>query len=522
MNSRSNNDKLLEDFLNNPDQADRIVNNFNNDRDCFQNLLNTAKESLSSFDHLYNFYELFAEYCSKEAVKHYCERNSARQLKNMVLRDSVSGRRFPIRTADEYKNRIERYRELGNKIEAENLTPRGYIFTLLEHIISKERHENHGYDILDNLLNESPEVYSEAINILVRARLIFAIENLDNQTNAVNEYINQFYSDFKDPIPKDNRSAAELREAAKSKSYENRKKLILIQSSLARQQDVTSLHEYLYLSFTDTVERYRHDTRQQPWRGELQLSVRQANCLKYTFDELELSSAWESRLDSYQRVALGELASGGRWRSQKDPRDLPNPDFKEASIHFVRAAAEIQPIDSIRYVKYISKSLRHLATASRITESGQALDWSRSRRIHQMAIGILTEILEQNSDNEFAKTVSKSISVHKFKKHESGVVISFAQGDPSKMIEEAEEAWSIIDNLPIYVDTSILEDGKQLAEALKLEMEGKNDEAIEIYEKSLNEEFDTFHASNINKIRKNIIANKNKRVLEAINDIFEE
>lgn len=522
MSSTSRNNKLLQNFLENPEQYKQIVTEFNSDRDCFESLRDAAKNSLKSFEELFEFYQLFAENGSSKLIKSHFERNSARELKNMILRDSVSGRRFPIRTAAEFKSRIDQYHELGAKIEAENITPHAMTYTLIEHIINKDRHKDHGYDVLDNLLNELPESHSVEVNILVRARLIFAIEGLDSQTNAVHQYVDQFYSDFQDPLPDDNRSASELREAARKESYESQQKLTLIQSSLARKQDTASLHDYLYLSFTDTVERYRHDTRKQPWRGELQLAISQANCLKYTFDDLELSSAWKSRLNSYQRVALGELASGGRWRSQKDPRNLPKPDFKEASKHFLHAANEIQSVDEIRYIKYISKSLRHLATASRSTESSQTFGWSRSKRIHQIAISIMTDMLEQNAGPDYSQTISESIAIHKFKKHEAGVVIAFAQGDPSQMIKEANEAWSIIDNLPVYVDTTILETGKELAEALKLEMEGQTDEAIVQYEQAAISDFDLSCATMVAKIKRDIDTNEYQNVLEIVDNMFED
>ncbi|MFB6186650.1 MAG: hypothetical protein ABEI86_07275, partial [Halobacteriaceae archaeon] len=292
--------------------------------------------------------------------------------------------------------------------------------------------------------------------------------------------------------------------------------------SLARQGDLSVLQNYLYLSFTDVVERYRHESQQYPWRGELQLAVKQANCLKNAFGEdLKLNPERIKRIEPYQQVALGELRSGGRWRSQRDSQDLPDPDFVKASKHFLQAADQVQSIDEDRYIKYLSKSFRHLATASIRRGHGAAEGWITGKKFHETAIDVISEMASDGTEDSLTQTITETIALHKFKAHEASVIIAFRLGKPDEITEQADKAWELIDAVPVYVETDVLKTAKELSEALQLENSGRIDEAIDLYDEINNPKFDLNNRKIIARMKRELDERNHQNSIDIATKLLE-
>lgn len=438
----------------------------------------------------------------------------------MVLRSSQVGQRFPISTATEYISRIDKYEKFGRRLGVEEITPRSVTFTLIEHIIDKDRHSEHGYELIENLLQEYPDSYSITLSILVRARFVLVTESLKSDSQAFKEYAEALYSDLPDPLPEDGRSARELLHDANDRSFADPKKIELVQASLSREGTEEVLQEFLYLSFRDIVERYRHESRNDPWRGELWLGIKQANCLRNAFSE-NLSRERMARIKSYQQVALGEVKSGGRWRSLKDFQDQPDPNFLDASKHFLKAAEDIHSVDETRYVKYLSKSFQHLANASR-HQFGFDQGWVMSQQYHETAIDVISAIVTDDTEDNLAQTITEALALHKFKSHEAEAVVAFERGHPDNIIDHVDAAWDLINGgvLPVYVETDVLETAKELAEVLQLERSGQLNEAVKRYKEVDSPKFDVKKRKNLTEIKQNLIDRNHESAIEIATELF--
>lgn len=508
----------LQRFLENPTNFDEIVSDYDDEVDCYTNLRDEAGKQLPSFEEYLRFYTASIEEGPTEFVFYDLKRNAARSLKNMVLRSSRAGRQFPITSAAELQQRSEAFRDLG----VDSITPHSVVFTLLEHIFDSDEHKAHGYEIIDHLLTETPDTSSELVALLVRVRFVLATESINPDSTAVDTHVEELYRDLPDTLQDDDRNASELIEAARKKSYSDPDKVKLIRNSLARQGDEETLAEFLYLSARDVVERYRHQDRKEPWRGELQFTLRQFNCLEKLHSE-SWSDERAIRSRSYRRLVLGELASGGRWRSQRDPTDLPDANFLSAATHYFQAAHKIKPIDMRRHIKYLSKSFRHQATAAQNRELGPGRGWITSQVIHDRSIEILTQIIDQEPDvdaDKLTDTIVGAAATHKFRRHQAAAVAAFECRNPEAAFEEAEEAWEHLDAIPTYENTDLLETIGGLAEALLFEMQGEFEEALNQYQTNDNSKLDFQNRIALVEIKYDVDRENYETALSKALDVF--
>jgi len=347
----------LRTFLNDPANFDEIASDYQDEVECYIKLRDKAKKALSTFDEYIQFYGMAIEEGPSGFVLQDLNRNATRSLKNMILRSSSTGKRYPITSVTELERRAEAFHELG----VNSVTPQSVVFTVLEFIFDDGN--PNGYEVIDHLLSERSDASSDFVALFVRARFIIAVESLNANSPAVDIYTEEFYQDLPDTIPDDERSASELIDASRKKSYRNTEKIELIRGSLARQPGEEALSEYLYLSARDVVERYRHQSRKDPWRGELQLALRQFNSIENIYSE-NWSDERATRSRSYRQLVLAELASGGRWRSLRDPNDLPEPNFLSAANRYSRTSHEIKMVDIHRSIKYLGRVPNSSSVAS--------------------------------------------------------------------------------------------------------------------------------------------------------------
>lgn len=100
-------------------------------------------------------------------------------------------------------------------------------------------------------------------------------------------HVERFFADMPDHRQDDDRSAEDILEAASNTPFADPEKVGLQRIGFARleEPDLGVLADYLYLNGRDIVERYRHKSRENPWRGELQLASWQLQALVNCFED---------------------------------------------------------------------------------------------------------------------------------------------------------------------------------------------------------------------------------------------
>lgn len=506
----------LQAVLAEPSVFEEVASEYNDAVDCYRSLRDEAKRSLTTFDQYMAFYSACLREGPRDFVLKDLDTNAARSLKNMVLRSSRAGRQFPVYSVAELSRRVKQYQELEDGL----VTPRAVAFAVLEHIFDSDEHENHVYEILDSLLDETPDAASELTAILARARFVVATKSMDRELPAFEQRVDNFATVLPDFYPEDDRSGSELMHAAEQREYSDPEKVELIRSSLARQGGDDALEEFLYLSARDVIERYRHGNRNEPWRGELQLAVKQLDCLLQVFGE-SLSTEQEERAQSYQNVALGELKSGGRWRSQRDPNALPEANFLAAGNSYLKASNAIFPHDKSRFIKYLSRSFRHVATASRHRELGPNHGWTTSKLIHKQAIDVITNVAEDVDGLEgLTETVVETVALHNYRRHRASAVAAFDQNNFATASDEIDEAFDHLDAVPVYESTEVLKTIRGLIEARKLELEREFETAHERYEEHRNPALDLEKRIALVEIKKSLVNGEGDIARETAQNLF--
>lgn len=514
----------VEDVVTDPATFEAVATGYDDEVACYRDLRDEAKRTLGSFDEYLDFYAAVIESGPTDYVYYDLETNAVRSLKNMVLRSSRSGKRFPVDSARELQRRIDSYQSLG----VDAVTPRTTTYTIIEHLLDDDHDRATVYRTLSQLLGDLPTDGAELTKLLVHARFVFATETLASTNPAVERYLAELHEDLPDPLPNDGRGAQELMAEADSKPFADPDKQILTQASLARQSSMDVLQDYLYLTARDIVERYRHQQQNDPWRGELQLAVRQFNGLLNLYEN-ELESNRLNRVESYRQLALAELNSGGRWQSLRDPRDLPDPQFLSAGNHYFRAAHQIKPLDLNRYIKYLSKAFQNQAIAARHRELGPAHGWSTTQQIHDRTISLLTTYIDQLDTEEYngeeeaiSKTIVGAIGTHKFRKHRAAAVVAFERRNDREVGRHLDEAWEHIDATPTYEDTDLLETLRTLSAALSLEMEEMYEQAQRRYQEVEDDMFDLNQRIALVNIKHNLTQGSDEVAVSTAETAFNE
>lgn len=472
------NPSKAQTLLNEPETFDQLAEQYDSAIDCYDHMLTQAKQSLGTFEDYVEFYSICLEYGPTSHVKSQLEENAVRSLKNMALQSSTAGEQFPVQTVAQLRQRVDTYRDLG----VESVTQRSVAFTLLEHLFDDDEHEPYAYEILSRILNSQPPSPSELTATLVRARFVVAAETASRQT-SMDTHAEELFTNFPDPRPDDEGTATEQLKASQEHDYSDREKVDLAASALSRGGDAKILEEYLYLSARDVVERYRHGHRDDPWRGELQLALRQWNCILNAFSETH-SDERRSRSQSYRHLVKGELKSGGRWRSQRDKRSLPEARFLAAAGEYHSAAQEIREIDPVRHIKYLSKSFRHQATGAHHKKWGPCHGWLPTQLMHGQAVKIVTDAIDiEDSTERLNETVLETAALHNLRGHRAAAVVAFERRNVESISDEIDEARSYLDTVPGSPSEDFLDALERLEQALIFEDNGEFTEALRQYQR---------------------------------------
>lgn len=251
-----------------------------------------------------------------------------------------------------------------------------------------------------------------------------------------------------------------------------------------------ALQEFLYLDARDVVERDRHKYRDDPWRGELQLALRQYNCITNLFED-QLDEERQARMESHRQIVLGELSTGAKWQSAGDPNDLPEANFYSAADHYLCAANSIRPVDPHRFIKYLSRWFRNQATATHRNEDGPDRGWLPSQQLHENAVEFVREFADDvPEDGSLQETIIGTVASHRFHSHRASAVIAFERSNPAHVREHINQAWNTINAVPQYVEGDLLEDMRVLANALESEQVGEYEKALEYYSEVDNPKLD--------------------------------
>ncbi|MFC6906819.1 hypothetical protein [Halalkalicoccus tibetensis] len=520
MTTQASTDDYLTNLLSGSTTFPKIAADFDNESDCFDTLRNAAKTSLDSFDDYLAFYNTCLKTDSTGTVETFVEDNASRMLKNMVLRDSQAGRRYHITTAAELNHRIEAFQS----INVEHVSPRSVVFTILEHLVDAKDDPERIYELVDALFTETPDLPTETIELLAQIRFAAAMQSFGSDMVVLNPHIERFFTDMPDRRQDDDRSADDILEAAVNTPYADPEKVGLQQTGLARleQPDLDVVADYLYLNGRDIVERYRHKSRENPWRGELQLASWQLQTLVNCFED-RMSDERVLRAKSYQKLASGELQSSRQWQSQRDPRQRPDPNFMGAARDFISAAEYIKPIDANRYVKYMSRAFRSQAVAVRQPDRGwgPARGWESSRQLHETAIGVLCQLdSEFEEDKTLQETILLALSSHKFRGNQAAAVAAFEYGDLDRMQDHIVETRDHLDRMSTDVNEDLLYTLDELAEAIRLEDAREFDAALRCYRNVSSPHFSLRKREALVEIKQKLVSGSEDAALKKADDVF--
>jgi hypothetical protein len=515
----SDNDQLSELLNGKPFQE--VAEQYESNSECFHTLCDEAKQSLSSFDEYSQFYRTCWNSGPTGLVESYLSKNGERMLKNMVLRESTSGSRYYIETADELSARISTFREIG----VEDITFQSVVSTIIEHIIDSDDGTHRVYEVADRLLSSVPDELTEGYDLLARARFVAAAETLDGASAGFERHVEDLSESVPDLRPDDPRSGEELLAAADQAPWRKKEKVELCRAGLARVNNPSpeTIKRYLYYTARDVPERYRHDHRSRPYRGELQVAVRQFNCYENVFGDT-IGADRQRWVRSYRHVAFAELRSSRRWRSQRDPTARPDPSFMGAARHFMQAADQIKPLDTSRYIKYLSSAFRHFAHSVRQPDRqyGPVGGWEMCRQVHQAAIEILISLQEVTDDERITATIQESIALHSFYRHQSSAVIAFERGRLNDVDDEIDEAFDKLERVPVYVGTTTLEELRTAQIGLAHERDWEFDTALSSYETVNTPELDLSDRKALTKIKRELQAGNSTEALTQSKETFGE
>lgn len=506
----------LRSFLQNPKDFDQIVAAYDGDEvSCYLDLRDNAKKSLETFDEYYDFLTYATEYGPTDFVYSRLNRNAVRSIKNMVFGSSRGGRQFPIHSIEELQDRISAYQELNVR----GVNQRSVIFTIIEHIYDLDINNRQRYHIINSLLNQSILPQSEIVTTLVRARFLFGIKQsheMDNQS------VEELLADLPDPLSNDGRDGETLLKESNNLSYNDPSKSKFAQAALVRVKNHEALIEFLYLTAQDVPERYRHQSEDTPWRGELLLARTQINILLNAFSEY-LSEEQKRRSLSYKKMITGNIESSGRWRSQRDPNKLPDPNFSRAASAYLKAAKEISSVDHERQIKYLSKAFRHQATAARHSGNLPLFGWDVCRSIHENAKEVLTATNQEVGEkHDLEQPLIGLLALHDLLYHRASAVVAFQQEDVKAMEDHIEDMWGMLDTVRVYVDNSLMKDINHLVKGLRSEVGGDYSAA--------HEEYDDFSHSSINLsqrqvlvyLKQNVQSGEYEDAVRKAKDVFDE
>ena len=460
--------EVAKELVEDTSRYDAFADEYGGDVRLYKKLRSAVPSEIKSFDDYVQFFALFLERGPTQEVKSDLEQTLARGLKNMVLGDSKAGKTYPVHTLAEISERLDRFRSLSNTLRLP--TEYEVAETIVEHTYDDDAHDRYSYEIFSSLLADRDGASPEAVEFVARARLLAGTRrNQPNEAQTRRE-IARYFESVSDPLPDEQRDTDELLDDISSRPISDQEIPALYFAAAYRSRRPELLYNALYAEGRDVVERYRHRDRRQPSRAELLVAERQLTFVS-TGGIADWDTDQQAYVESYAAVARGIRAAGGRWVSGRDRGRWPAPDFETAIEAYASAATAIRNVDDRRYIKYVSKSIRHVDHAIE--------DWQCRRELNGYAIVMFADLKQRA---EFATDVDSvidgAIAYHNFRKAVTQAHLAFEHGTMSEVLTAVEEATERRDIIPqemaSHTDLELL---AQLASARLTEQDGNLEQA---------------------------------------------
>jgi len=472
-----------------PERFDALRRDGEDLEDYYSKVVGAAPNAVDGF---YQYVQLLGLFLERDRgrIRGWVEKDVGRTVKNMVLRDSTTGRAFPVRTLSDVVARHEAYEAVG--VETPGLVKQ--VDIVLEHVYDDDDASRFVHGITDGLLAETPDGGADrdrAVEVLAQARAVAALQNRDAPSASLERVAGTFV-DATEPrldleAARTPATAAACLDEAHRLAFADDRKLDLAQTAVHRDPgEPDTLLTYLYLSARDVIEDYRHGREHD--RGRLLLAAT-------TFEALDDQSAperyddWDAWTRSYAELARATIAAAGRHASERDAQVSPDPKFRAAAYHYYAASDALAGVHDVRADKYLSKAFRHAALGAEhyrtgIALSEAAIDTFLTRlQAVEADTAAATRTAGGDLDAESRETALRdAVHVHRFRKAQSQVLDAYDRGDVTTVIDAAEECDDLLDSLPQRtVNTAVHRYRARVAEARRTELDGEFGDARQLY-----------------------------------------
>ncbi|PSQ16018.1 hypothetical protein BRD02_05540 [Halobacteriales archaeon QS_8_69_73] len=415
-----------------PELYERFAADYDDEVGFYSALRGNAQRSLS-FEEYVELRRVFLDRGPTAAVRRRLEERLDRSLKNMILGDSPRGRAYSVSTLRELAGRRRRF----GTLEVTVPTLLSVVKTTVEHLYDEVETPVGTRETLADLLSAVPSGEYAAVEYVARAWLTEVTLAAGTPTERLSAAAATYAETVPTPDPPvdGERSAPGYLAAAAERSFVDPEKRRLHEAAVHDAPSVETICGYLYLTATRDVEAYRHGD-DDVTRAEFILARRHLQLLcdvaPYAGDPERAAY-----VESYLHLARAIEAGGGRWLSTRAGR--PEPAWWTVADEYARAATAVRSVDAARFVKYLSKAVRHAA---------HAVDEPASRRRLHVAARRLFERLEpatmaptgRASPEEIESAVAGTIRTHRCREHETRARLAFEAADYGTVRRAAEAA----------------------------------------------------------------------------------
>ncbi len=361
-----------------PDRYEGFAAAYDDELSFYGELRSNAQKSLETFDDYLELRRIFLARGPTEPIRDRIEDRLDRSLKNMVLGTSARGRAYPVETVTELADRLAAFASLG--VDTPSLET--VIKTTVEYCYDDTDDPVGRHTVFDRLLADTPSETTtgthDAIEFLARARFAERLVETANPDDVFDDAVRAYLAAVDDPAPGDDRSAEVCLTAADDRAFADEKKRALHELAVHRGDARETLPGYLYLAATSAVEAYRHG--EPTTRADLLVAHRSLRCLdRLSVGRSDQRAAYGA---AYTHVARAIEQGGGRWETNR--AGTPSPSWGTVVREYAAAAAEVRCADTLRFIKYLSKSFRHAA---------HVVDDRPTRiRVHRVAVNLFDRI----------------------------------------------------------------------------------------------------------------------------------
>lgn len=165
------------------------------------------------------------------------------------------------------------------------------------------------------------------------------------------------------------------------------------------------------------------------------------------------------------------IASGGQWCTGRDPQKTPEAAFGRTAVEYLAAALAIQGTNDVRFVKYLSKALRHAANS---------IDsWAAKEHLHGYALVLMHKLCQEGYPEE---ALQKTIAKHRYWETEAAAYVAFVQNRPEAAFEKVMDAEDLNEDVQqVEIGSYWLDQIRVLSEGRILELNGDFSAAVDRY-----------------------------------------